>query len=117
MKERTDTKKPFWRTASESNPVVTRRAGFAIGAGFVTFLVLALAPSVLPDVAGVREQTAYLVVFGSLGAVLGLLFVASLVLLAIGIPREVRHSNRLWRERMASGFYKTLPPVKEDDND
>lgn len=28
-----------------------------------------------------------------------------------------RSSNRLWRERMASGFYKTLPPVKDDDDD
>jgi hypothetical protein len=28
-----------------------------------------------------------------------------------------RSSNRLWRKRMASGFYKTLPPVKDDDGD
>jgi ABC-type antimicrobial peptide transport system permease subunit len=28
-----------------------------------------------------------------------------------------RSSQKLWRERMASGFYKTLPPVKDDDDD
>ena len=28
-----------------------------------------------------------------------------------------RSSQKLWRERMASGFYKTLPPVREDDDD
>ena len=28
-----------------------------------------------------------------------------------------RSSNALWRERMASGFYKTLPPMKDDDDD
>ena len=28
-----------------------------------------------------------------------------------------RSSRKLWRERMASGFYKTLPPVKDDDDD
>jgi len=28
-----------------------------------------------------------------------------------------RSSQKLWRERMASGFYKTLLPVKDDDDD
>ncbi len=117
MKEKTERTKPFWRTASESNPVITRRFGLAIGGGFIVFLFLDLAPFVLPDVAGVKERTAYLVIFGSFGAVLGLLLVASLVLLAIGIPRELRQSNTIWRKRMASGFYKTLPPVKDDYDD
>jgi hypothetical protein len=27
-----------------------------------------------------------------------------------------RETDRLWRERMASGFYKTLPPTEEDDD-
>ena len=27
-----------------------------------------------------------------------------------------RGSNALWRERMASGFYKSLPPVEDDDD-
>ncbi|MGD0167922.1 MAG: hypothetical protein ABSC51_11665 [Gaiellaceae bacterium] len=28
-----------------------------------------------------------------------------------------RGSEKLWRERMASGFYKTLPPWKDDEDD
>jgi|GEM_PF-2181844 LytS/YehU family sensor histidine kinase len=28
-----------------------------------------------------------------------------------------RSSDALWRKRMASGFYKTLPPIKDDDDD
>jgi hypothetical protein len=27
-----------------------------------------------------------------------------------------RSSGRLWRERMTSGFYETLPPIKDDDD-
>jgi hypothetical protein len=28
-----------------------------------------------------------------------------------------RSSQKLWRDRMASGFYKSLPPIKDDDDD
>jgi hypothetical protein len=35
--------------------------------------------------------------------------------LAAGVYGQ-RSATRLWRERMASGFYKTLPPVEDGDD-
>jgi len=35
----------------------------------------------------------------------------------LGAIGNWRSSNRLWRKRMDSGFYKSLPPAKDDDDD
>jgi hypothetical protein len=115
--KKTPKSKPFWRTPSEYNPAVTWRSGLAYGGVCAVIFAAVLAPFVLHDVAGVSLRTASIAVFVLFGAVLGLLEVAWLVLLAFGIPREVRRSNALWRERMASGFYEKLPPIKDDDDD
>jgi hypothetical protein len=41
---------------------------------------------------------------------------AGLVLhLAAGVYGQ-QSATRLWRERMASGFYKTLPPAEDEDD-
>jgi Flp pilus assembly protein TadB len=35
----------------------------------------------------------------------------------LGAIGSWRSANRLWRKRMSTGFYKTLPPVKDDDDE
>jgi Zn-dependent protease with chaperone function len=54
--------------------------------------------------------------------VVGIAYACGLLLLGLllywwGAISSWRSSRKLWRERMASGFYKTLPPVKDDEDD
>jgi hypothetical protein len=63
-----------------------------------------------------------LVTGGRHGAlVVGLIYACALIgvefllHLAAGVYGQ-RSADRLWRERMASGFYKTLPPTEEDED-
>jgi hypothetical protein len=114
MKVRTDTKKPLWRTASEYNPVVGRREVLLVGSGIAYAVALYGMPFLLHSLAGVSVRTGFLLTIGSAIFVPQLVW---LVLLAFHIPRQIRSSNALWRKRMASGFYKTLPLVKDDDDD
>ena len=45
------------------------------------------------------------------------MFLLWLPLYWLGAIGSWRSSKALWRKRMASGFYKTLPPVKDDDDE
>jgi hypothetical protein len=45
------------------------------------------------------------------------MFLLWLPLYWLGAIGNWRNSNTLWRKRMSSGFYKTLPPVKDDEDD
>jgi len=114
MNEKTTEKKPAWRTASELNPELKQRHVPLIVAAISGFLVLFIAPFVVHSLAGISLPWSFALVFGTLCLVPELIW---LLFFVFSLPLEVKRSNKLWRERMASGFYKTLPPVEEDDDD
>jgi hypothetical protein len=75
-------------------------------AGFPVALLLAFA------IGG--QHTTVVVVLAYLSVIY--LFSLPLLLWLVTIG-SWRGSNALWRERMKSGFYETLPPVEDDDDD
>ena len=114
MSEKTTEKKPAWRTASESNPELKLRHVPLIAAAITGLLVLFIAPFVVHSLAGISLPWSFALVFGTLCLVSELIW---LLFFVFTLPLEVKRSNKLWRERMASGFYKSLPPIKDDDDD
>lgn len=78
----------------------------------------------LPIVAGLPIAVIVTLALGSThqAVVVGIAYACGMFLLWLplywlGAIESWRSSNKLWRKRMSSGFYKTLPPVKDDDDD
>jgi Na+-driven multidrug efflux pump len=95
-------------TRSTKRARITRLAsllGLLIVAGLPVVVILALVMSG-------THQAAVVGIAYACG-----MFLLSLLLYWLGAIGSWRSSRKLWRERMASGFYKTLPPGKDDDDD